>query len=85
MSNIKPVFPDGAPVKLLIRREFFLMLFMGLMISVLIAWATVGLIDKPFIIRFCYASAIMVALNITAYMVKTVRHVKKTSKNQGVL
>jgi hypothetical protein len=52
------------------------MLFMGLMISVLIAWATVGLIDKPFIIRFCYASAIMVALNITAYMVKIVRHVK---------
>lgn len=61
------------------------MLFMGLMISVLIAWATVGLIDKPFIIRFCYASAIMVALNITAYMVKIVRHVKKQVKIRGVM
>jgi hypothetical protein len=83
MSNIKSVIPENAPVKLLIRREFSLMLLMGLMFSVLIAWMTVGLIDKPFIIRFCFASAIMVTLNITAYIVKSLRHVKKTSKNQG--
>lgn len=77
MSNTKPAFPDNATVNSLIRRELFFMLFTGLMISILIAWATVGLVDKPFIIRFFYSSAIIVSLNIIACIVKTLRHVKK--------
>lgn len=78
MNNIKPIMPNDAPVNLLIRREFFLMVTMGLMISILIAWATVGLFEASFIIRFCCASAVMVSLNIIAYIVKTLRQVKKT-------
>ncbi|TKI04306.1 hypothetical protein [Martelella alba] len=74
MKLSRPLSPGRLSTIALIRRELCLMIVAGLMISLLIAWATVGLFDAVFLLRFCYASMGIVSLNIIAYLVKVARH-----------
>ncbi|MBA0219605.1 hypothetical protein H4F33_11405 [Pectobacterium brasiliense] len=76
MSNSKSFLSDDVPVATLIRRELFFMIISGLMVSVLIAWATVGLFDADFLVRFFIASAGILSLNLFAYIVKKLRQLK---------
>lgn len=76
MNNSRPSFVDDVPISTLIRREFFFMIISGLMISILIAWATVGVFETSFSVRFLYASVSIISLNIIAYIVKVSRRLK---------
>lgn len=76
MNNSRPSFVDDVPISTLIRRELFFMIISGLMISILIAWATVGLFEASFSARFLYASVSIISLNIIAYTVKVSRRLK---------
>lgn len=76
MRPLKPSFVDDVPISTLIRREFFFMVISGLMISILIAWATVGLFETTFAVRFFYASVSIISLNVIAYIVKMSRRLK---------
>ncbi|MBA0168385.1 MULTISPECIES: hypothetical protein [Pectobacterium] len=76
MNNVQGQFSDNPSRITLIRRELGLMVVAGLLVSILIAWATVGIFEGSFLIRFIYAASGIVSLNVIAYFVKVYRQTR---------
>lgn len=57
----------------LIRRELYLMLTAGILISLIIAWCTAGITVYPFYIRLTFSVICIVILNLIAYFMKLMK------------
>jgi hypothetical protein len=58
---------------ILIRRELYLMLAVGILICVMIAWSTAGISIYPFYIRLTLSVICVVTLNLIAYFIKMMK------------
>jgi hypothetical protein len=63
----------GNEHNILIRRELYLMLAVGILICVMIAWSTAGISIYPFYIRLTLSVICVVTLNLIAYFIKMMK------------
>ncbi len=73
MKTDESLLGNKSERNMLIRREFYVMLAAGILISVMIAFSTAGILTYPFYIRLAFSVIGISAINLMAFSIKIIK------------